>query len=115
MCAIFGYNSSNVNAKDFHRLLIHRGPDYQKNLNFLNFTVGHNLLAIRDEVEKSIQPVETDNQRFIFSDIIFFPIWEFIHLVLCIEFKGVIYHDSWRYFFIHNETLDYFIPCSKNR
>jgi asparagine synthase (glutamine-hydrolysing) len=67
MCAIFGYNSSNANAKDFHRLLIHRGPDYQKNLNFLNFTVGHNLLAIRDEVEKSIQPVETDNQRFIFS------------------------------------------------
>ena len=67
MCAIFGYNSSNVNAKDFHRLLIHRGPDYQKNLNFLNFTVGHNLLAIRDQVENSIQPIETENQRFIFS------------------------------------------------
>ncbi len=66
MCGIFGYKNKKNKNLNFHNFLKHRGPDYEKKICYKDFTLGHNLLAIRDNVQNSIQPVETLNNRYIF-------------------------------------------------
>ena len=66
MCGIFGYTHLKNKDFNFHQFLKHRGPDYEKKISYKNFTLGHNLLAIRDEIKNSAQPVETKDNRYIF-------------------------------------------------
>lgn len=66
MCGIFGYSFLKNKNLDFHKFLKHRGPDFEKKIVYKDFTLGHNLLAIRDEINNSVQPVETKNNRYIF-------------------------------------------------
>ena len=70
MCGIFLFtknNNLNLNGEIFLENLKHRGPDFQKIYRDNDVVIGHTLLSIRDEIDKSIQPVITENGRYIIS------------------------------------------------
>ena len=70
MCGIFLFtknNNLNLNGEVFLKNLKHRGPDFQKIYRDNDVEIGHTLLSIRDTIDKSIQPVITDNGRYIIS------------------------------------------------
>ena len=70
MCGIYLFtkkNNLNLKSKDFLQLLKHRGPDFQKFYQDDHIEMGHTLLSIRDKINNSIQPVITDNGRYIIS------------------------------------------------
>ena len=70
MCGIFLFtknNNLNLNGEIFLENLKHRGPDFQKIYRDNDVEIGHTLLSIRDEIDKSIQPVITENGRYIIS------------------------------------------------
>ena len=70
MCGIYLFtkkNNLNLKSKDFLQLLKHRGPDFQKFYQDNHIEMGHTLLSIRDKINNSIQPVITDNGRYIIS------------------------------------------------
>ena len=56
MCGIFFYNktSSLIDSSILLRNLKHRGPDAEKVLTTEDVVMGHTLLSIRDEIDKSI-------------------------------------------------------------
>lgn len=69
MCGIFLSNilDKNLNLSLFKNLN-HRGPD-AGNLFKIdnNIFIGHTLLSIRDKIDNSIQPVYSENKRYVFS------------------------------------------------
>ena len=70
MCGIFLFtknNNLNLNSEIFLKNLKHRGPDFQKIYRDNDVEIGHTLLSIRDTIDKSIQPVITENGRYIIS------------------------------------------------
>ena len=70
MCGIFLFtknNNLNINSKVYLENLKHRGPDFQKIYRDNDVEIGHTLLSIRDTIDKSIQPVITENGRYIIS------------------------------------------------
>ena len=70
MCGVFLFtknNNLNINSKVFLENLKHRGPDFQKIYRDNDVEIGHTLLSIRDTIDKSIQPVITENGRYIIS------------------------------------------------
>ena len=70
MCGIFLFtknNNLNLNGKVFLQNLKHRGPDFQKIYRDNDVEIGHTLLSIRDTIDNSIQPVITENGRYVIS------------------------------------------------
>jgi asparagine synthase (glutamine-hydrolysing) len=68
MCGIFLHNIKNDNvSRKINNLLLHRGPDFQNFIKYQDFTIGHNLLTIRGDLENSIQPRVTRSNRYIFA------------------------------------------------
>ena len=70
MCGVFLFtkdNNLNLDGNIFLKNLKHRGPDFQKIYQDNYVEIGHTLLSIRDKTDKSIQPVITENGRYIIS------------------------------------------------
>ena len=70
MCGVFFYNKNNnlnLSNEVFLNGLKHRGPDFQKVYEDQSVKIGHTLLSIRDSIENSIQPVITNNDRYVIS------------------------------------------------
>jgi asparagine synthase (glutamine-hydrolysing) len=72
VCAIFGiigkYDLEKV--RNALNLMIHRGKDYQKIVEFDKGVFGFNRLAI-ENVDKNLQPLKIDNKVFVFNGEIY--------------------------------------------
>ena len=66
MCGIYLYSKHyHDNKSNFEKLLIHRGPDFQKKIILDDFIIGHNLLSLRGEFDESKQPVVIRNRYYL--------------------------------------------------
>jgi asparagine synthase (glutamine-hydrolysing) len=68
MCGIAGINFQGTElVQRMNGAMNHRGPDYSDIFSDENVTLGHTLLAIRDEPKRSQQPVNEDEDPWVLS------------------------------------------------
>ena len=67
MCGVFLYtkNQKIRSPETVLEILKHRGPDGKKFVETNEIVLGHRLLAVRDRPEKSIQPVTSNDGRYL--------------------------------------------------
>ena len=68
MCGIYFYTKNcEINNDKMKFSMKHRGPDYSNQIDLPNSVIGHNLLSIRENIDLSIQPVTTANDKYILA------------------------------------------------
>lgn len=68
MCGIYFYTkNSGIDNDKIKYSMNHRGPDSSNQINLTNSVIGHNLLSIRENTNLSIQPITTENEKYIIA------------------------------------------------